>query len=140
MIDKLVNIKLILEFHSTPIGQLVAEWTEKKLLYNLYRLKKIKQVLSLCLTTETIGLSVAEQKSHIKKDAQQTAFAMDSFMADKQFIRYHLHPRRPANISLAELLKLAALFGGMSNQDMAFALSLISKSHQAAFVSIIQNE
>lgn len=58
------------------------DW-EKKLLYNLYRLKKIKQVLSLCLTTETIGLSVAEQKSLIKKDALQTAFAMDSFMADK---------------------------------------------------------
>ena len=57
------------------------------------------------------------------KEALLAAFAQDSFLAYEQFIGRKLRPGEAADVYLADLRRLASLFGGVSDTALACAFA-----------------
>jgi len=119
--------KLIPLFDGTDSGQSVVEWVEKaELVCQLSGVKRIECVVPMRLTGG--AYAVYQQLSDEKranfaciKEALYTAFALNSVTAYKQFAARRLRPGETVDVFLAELRKLAVLFGGMPERGLICA-------------------
>lgn len=121
-----MDLRLIPEFDgsgSAPVG----EWWEKaELVCKLREVKHLEKVIPLRLTGG--AFAVYQQLSNeTKADAAKikeellSAFAQDSFLAYEQFVGRKLRPGEAADVYLADLRRLSALFGGVSDKALSCA-------------------
>ena len=121
-----MDLRLIPEFDGGPSAP-VSEWLEKlELVCRLRGITKLQEVIPLRLTGG--AFAVYQQLSEIDKAdvakikrALLSAFAQDSFVAYEQFVSRRLKPDEAADVYLADLRRLAALFGGVSDTALACA-------------------
>ncbi|KHJ40586.1 zinc knuckle [Trichuris suis] len=124
--DKSVDVKLIPKYDCSA-RQSITEWLEKvELLCRLRGIDDVATVIPLRLTGGAFAvymqLTAEDQKDPAKvKKALTAAFAMDSFVAYEQFVSRKLRADEPPDMFLAELRRLAALFGGVSERALACA-------------------
>lgn len=120
------DVRLIPEFDGSG-KQTVVEWLEKaELVCKLRSVEDVAGVIPLRLTGGAFAvylqMSEADRKVTQKvKDALKTAFAVDPFVAYEQFVSRKLLPGELPDVFLAELRRLAPLFGGMSDKGLACA-------------------
>ncbi|MPC63075.1 hypothetical protein E2C01_057167 [Portunus trituberculatus] len=121
-----LDLRLILEYDGS--GALsVVEWIEKlELICKLHNVSDVASVIPLRLSggAFTIYLQLAEadrKKVEKIKEALLAAFAMDPYIANEQFISRKLQAGESPDVFLAELRRLASLFGGMSEKGLACA-------------------
>ena len=117
------DVRLIPEFdgESAP----VQEWLDKAdLICKLRGETELHTVIPLRLTGGAFSvyqqLSAEEKKDHDKvKDALLRAFAVDRFQAYDEYICRKLRPAESVDVYLADLRRLASLFGGVSDTALA---------------------
>ena len=108
------DLRLIEEYDGTKD---IIEWLEKvELVCKIRDLKDLALVIPLRLTGGAFSvyqqLSTADKASAEKiKAGLKGAFAIDSFTAYEKFIRRHLATGESVDVYLADLKKLAVLFG-----------------------------
>ena len=121
-----MDVRLIPEFDGsglTPVG----EWWEKaELVCKLRGIKQLEKIIPLRLTGGAFAvyqqLSDENKASEARlKEALLAAFAQDSFLAYEQFIGRKLRHGEAADVYLADLRRLASLFGGVSDTALACA-------------------
>ncbi len=123
MSDSAVDIRLIPEFDGASQG--VSEWLEKvELVCELRGVVNKHQIVPLRLTGGAFAvyqqLSAEDNKSYDKvKKALLSAFATDQFCASEQFIARTLKDGESVDVYLADLRRLAALFGGIPDPGLA---------------------
>ncbi|KAK8385694.1 hypothetical protein O3P69_016461 [Scylla paramamosain] len=120
------DLKLILEYDGSGT-QLVVKWLEKlELMCKLRKVDDIASTIPLRLT----GGAFAVYLQLVEEDRKSTekvkavllvTFAVDPYMAYEQFIGRKLHLGESPDVYLAELQRLASLFGGMSDKALACA-------------------
>ncbi|KRZ11570.1 hypothetical protein T4B_2566 [Trichinella pseudospiralis] len=121
-VDKSLDLRLIPEFDGSP-QQSVVEWLEKvELVCKLRDISDVASVIPLRMTGGAFALYLqlnAQDRSSIDKvkEALLAAFPADPFVAYDQFVSRKLGP----NEFLAELRRLATLFGGVSEKALACA-------------------
>ena len=120
------DLKLIPEFDGSS-GHSVAEWLEKlELVCKLRKISDVASVIPLRLTGGAFAvylqLAESDRKSTEKvKEALSAAFAVDQYVAYELFIGRKLRSGETPDVYLAELRRLASLFGGMSDKALACA-------------------
>ncbi|KRY06917.1 Pol polyprotein, partial [Trichinella patagoniensis] len=125
-VDKSLDLRLIPEFDGSP-QQSVVEWLEKvELVCKLRDISDVASVIPLRLTGGAFAVYLqlnAQERSNIDKvkEALLAAFAADPFVAYDQFISRKLGPDESPDVFLAELRRLATLFGGVSEKALACA-------------------
>ncbi|XP_045130851.1 uncharacterized protein LOC123515964 [Portunus trituberculatus] len=120
-----LDLRLIPEYDGSG-AQSVVEWIEKlELICKLRNVSDVASVIPLRLSGGAFAvylqLAEAERKKVEKIKALVGAFAMDSYIAYKQFICRKLQAGESPDVFLAELRHLASLFGGMSEKGLACA-------------------
>ena len=124
--DIITELRLIPEFDGGP-SQPVAEWLDKvELISELRGLKNLHSIVPLRLTGGAFAvyqqLSTEERNSYDSlKQALISAFAVDRFCAYEQFITRKLRNGEAVDVYLADLRRLARLFGGMPDASLACA-------------------
>jgi len=114
------ELRLIPEYGGSA-DQDVVEWLEKaELVCSLRAIAKPETVIPLRLTGGAFAvyqqLPPEEKRDFCKiKQALYTAFASDAFMAYEQFIARKLQTGETVDVFMAELRKLAAPLGGLSD-------------------------
>ncbi|KRZ93282.1 hypothetical protein T08_7336 [Trichinella sp. T8] len=125
-VDKSLDLRLIPEFDGSP-QQLVVEWLEKvELVCKLRDISDVASVIPLRLTGGAFAVYLqlnAQERSSIDKvkEALLAAFAADPFVAYDQFVSRKPGPDESPDVFLAELRRLATLFGGVSEKALACA-------------------
>ncbi|KRY07334.1 Pol polyprotein, partial [Trichinella patagoniensis] len=125
-VDKSLDLRLIPEFDGSP-QQSVVEWLEKvELVCKLRDISDVASVIPLRLTGGAFAVYLqlnAQERSSIDKvkEALLAAFAADPFVAYDQFVSRRLGPDESPDVFLAELRRLATLFGGVSEKALACA-------------------
>ena len=121
-----MDLRLIQEFSGD--GSLnVIEWLEKaELVCSLRGITSMETVLPLRLTGGAFAvyqqLTEEDKRDSGKiKLALRTAFAVDSFTAYELFVSRRLQPGETVDVFLAELRRLAVLFGGLPNKALVCA-------------------
>ena len=121
-----LDLRLIPEFSgdsTTP----VTEWLEKvELVCRLRGVTELEEVIPLRLTAGAFAvyqqIPDADKEDAVKiKEALCAAFAHDSFVAYEKFVSRKLLPFETVDVFLAELRRLAALFGGISDRGLTCA-------------------
>lgn len=120
------DLRLIPEYDGTD-KQSVVEWLEKlELVCKLREVTDVASVVPLRLTGGAFAvyqqLPEADQKKfgEVKK-ALVAAFAVDQFTAYEQFVSRKVRSGESPDVFLAELRRLASLFGGMTDQGLSCA-------------------
>ncbi|KRZ59047.1 hypothetical protein T02_3184 [Trichinella nativa] len=125
-VHKSLDLRLIPEFDGSP-QQSVVEWLEKvELVCKLRDISDVASVIPLRLTGGAFAVYLqlnAQERSSIDKvkEALLAAFATDPFVAYDQFVSRKLGPDESPDVFLAELRRLATLFGGVSEKALACA-------------------
>ncbi|KRZ50123.1 hypothetical protein T02_1604 [Trichinella nativa] len=125
-VDKSLDLRLIPEFDGSP-QQSVVELLEKvELVCKLRDISDVASVIPLRLTGGAFAAYLqlnAQERSSIDKvkEALLAAFAADTFVAYDQFVSRKLIPDESPDVFLAELRRLATLFGGVSEKPLACA-------------------
>ena len=121
------DLKLIPEFDGSG-AQSVTEWLEKlELVCKLQDVSgEVASVIPLRLTGGAFAvylqLPESDRKSAEKvKKALLAAFAADPYVAYDQFVSRKLRPGESPDVYMAELRRLATLFGGMNDKALACA-------------------
>ena len=120
------DLRLIPEFDGSSEHS-VTEWLEKlELVCKLRKISDEASVIPLRLTGGAFAvylqLAESDRKSTEKvKEALLAAFEVDQYMAYEQFISRKLRSGETPDVYLAELRRLASLFGGMSDKALACA-------------------
>ena len=121
------DLKLIPEYDGSGAWSVV-EWLEKlELVCKLQGVGgEVASVIPLRLTGGAFAvylqLSESDRKSAEKvKKALLATFAADPYMAYDQFVNRRLHAGESPDVYLAELRRLATLFGGMNDKALACA-------------------
>lgn len=124
--DKLtIDLRLIPEFDGASLP--VAEWLEKvELVCRLRGITELQNIVPLRLTGGAFSvyqqLGSADKGSYEKiKTALISAFAVDKFIAYEQFVGRRLRDGESADVYLADLQRLAMLFGGITNAGLSCA-------------------
>lgn len=126
MTENNFDLRLIPEYDGSD-KQSVIEWLEKlELVCKIRGITDVASVIPLRLTGGAFAvylqLTDKERKSTEKvKEALVSAFAIDPFMAYEQFAARKLRNGESPDVFLAELRRLASLFGGMSDKGLACA-------------------
>ncbi|KFD60907.1 hypothetical protein M514_13168 [Trichuris suis] len=123
--DRFFDVRLIPEFDGAA-GQSVIEWFEKlELVCRLRGVEDVACVVPLRLTGGAFAVYMElpdqDKQSAVKVKALLSAFAMDPFAAYDEFTMRKLRVREAPDVFLAELRKLASLFGGISEKGLACA-------------------
>lgn len=119
--------KLIPLFDGSDSDLCVQEWIEKvELICRLSGVQRIECVLPMRLSGGAYAvyqqLSEDERRDFACiKSALFTAFALDSVSAWKEFTARKLRPGETVDVYLAELRRLAVLFGGISEKGLTCA-------------------
>ncbi|KRY48689.1 hypothetical protein T03_15204 [Trichinella britovi] len=125
-VDKSLDLRLIPEFEGSP-QQSVVELLEKvELVCKLRDISDVAGVIPLRLTGGAFAVYLqlnAQERSSIDKvkESLLAAFAADPFVAYDQFVSRKLGPHESHDVFLAELRRLATLFGGVSEEALACA-------------------
>ena len=120
-----MDLRLIPEFDGT--SQAVEEWLAKlELTCKLRGITELHTVVPLRLTGGAFAvyqqLTTANKEEYVKiKEALLAAFAADKFIAYEQFIARKLQDGEPVDVYLADLRRLAELFGGISDSALSCA-------------------
>lgn len=120
-----IDLRLIPEFDGAT--QAVAEWIEKlELVCKLRGITNLYAVVPLRLIGGAFSvyqqLSDSDKKDYTKiMDALISAFAADKFMAYEQFTARRLREGESVDVYLAELRRLAGLFGGIPDSGLSCA-------------------
>ena len=130
------DVRLIPEFSGDGT---VSEWLDKvTLICDLRGVSNLTEVIPLRLTGGAFAvyqqLSAADKRDAGKiKTALIAAFADDAFGAYEKFMRRRLSANESADVFLADLRRLAALFGGISDGGLgcAFVAGLPETARQA---------
>lgn len=123
--DLTMDLRLIPEFNGT--GQAVAEWLEKlELVCRLRGVTDLHNIVPLRLTEGAFSvyqqLDSKSKGSYDKiKSALTSAFAVDKFIAYERFISRRLHADESVDVYLADLRRLAVLFGGIPDDGLSCA-------------------
>ncbi len=120
-----MELRLIPEFDGT--SQSVVEWLDK--LELVCRLRGITELYTIVPLRLTGGaFSVYQQLGGTDKDNYDTikaalisAFAADKFVAYEQFVERRLRDGESVDVYLADLRRLAALFGGIPDTGLSCA-------------------
>lgn len=117
------DVRLIPEFDGENTA--VEEWLDKaELICQLRGETELHAVIPLRLTGGAFSvyqqLSAEDKKEHKKvKDALLRAFAVDRFQAYDEYICRKLRQGESVDVYLADLRRLASLFGGVSDTALA---------------------
>lgn len=120
------DLKLIPEYDGSG-KQSVVEWLEKlQLVCKLQGVEEVANVIPLRLTGGAFAvylqLAESDRKSAEKvKTALLAAFAADPYVAYDQFINRRLRAGESPDVYLADLRRLASLFGGLTDKALACA-------------------
>lgn len=120
-----MDLHLISEFDGT--SQEVVEWLVKlELVCKLRDTTELHTVVPLRLTGGAFAvyqqLSSPDKEKYEKiKVALVSAFAADKFVAYEQFVARRLREGESVDVYLANLLRLAELFGGMTDSGLSCA-------------------
>lgn len=121
-----LDLRLIPEFSGDGETS-VTEWIEKvELVCRLRGVTELEEVIPLRLTRGAFAVyqqipdADKEDAAKIKK-ALCAAFAHDSFVAYEKFTSRKLLPSETVDVFLAELRRLSALFGGISERGLTCA-------------------
>lgn len=124
--DKLsMDLRLIPEFDGA--GQGVAEWLEKlELVCRLRGVTDLHNIVPLRLTGGAFSvyqqLKSTDKGNYDKiKSALTSAFAVDKFIAYEQFVGRRLRSEESVDVYLADLRRLAVLFGGIPDAGLSCA-------------------
>ncbi|KFD45894.1 hypothetical protein M514_13232 [Trichuris suis] len=122
--DKSVDVKLIPEYDGSARQSITERLEKVELVCRLRGIDDVATVIPLQLTGGAFAvymqLTAEDQKDPAKvKKALTAAFAVDSFVAYEQFVSRNLRADEPPDMFLAELRRLAALFGGVSERTLA---------------------
>lgn len=123
--DPMLAVRLIPEFDGSSVG--VSEWLDKfELVCQLRGFSEWQNIVPLRLTGGAFcvyqQLSKDDKQIYAKvKEALISAFASDRFCAYEQFIGRKLRDGEAVDVYLADLRRLATLFGGMSDAGLACA-------------------
>ena len=118
------DVRLIPEFSGDGT---VSEWLDKvTLICDLRGISDLTEVLPLRLTGGAFAvyqqLPASDKRDISKiKSALIAAFADDAFVAYEKFMGRRLNPNESADVFLADLRRLSALFGGISDQGLGCA-------------------
>ena len=123
--SQIMDLRLIPEFDG--VSQPVEEWLEKlELVCSLRGITELHAVVPLRLVAG--AFSVYQQlDSKVKMDFKQikaaliAAFAVDKFIAYDQFVTRRLRDGESVDVYLADLRRLAALFGGIPDAGLGCA-------------------
>uniref|UniRef100_A0A5S6QP14 CCHC-type domain-containing protein n=1 Tax=Trichuris muris TaxID=70415 RepID=A0A5S6QP14_TRIMR len=121
-----LDLRLIPEFDGSP-QQSVTEWFQKvELICKLRRVDNLAEVVPLRLTGGAFAVYMEmpdEDKLNAPKvkKALLTSFAMDPFAAYEAFVARRLRAGETPDVFLAELRRLAYLFGGMAESALLCA-------------------
>ena len=121
-----LDLRLIPEFSGDPTTS-VTEWIEKvELVCRLRGVTELEEVIPLRLTGGAFAvyqqIPDADKEDVVKiKEALCAAFAHDSFVAYEKFVSRELLPFETVDVFLAELRRLSALFGGISERGLTCA-------------------
>ncbi|KAK8397100.1 hypothetical protein O3P69_004638 [Scylla paramamosain] len=121
------DMKLIPEYDGS-VAQSVVEWLEKlELVCKLQGVSgEVASVIPLRLTGDAFAvymqLAESDRKSAEKvKKALLATFAADPYLAYDQFVNRRLRAGESPDVYLAELRRLATVFGGMNEKTLACA-------------------
>ena len=131
------DLRLVPEFDGST--QPVSEWLEKlEIVCELLGVTDLHRIVPLRLTEGAFAVFqqlTPEQKQNYAeiKKALTSAFAFDKFQAYEQFVERKLQSGEAVDVYLAELRRLAGLFGGMSDEALgcAFVAGLPQVTRQA---------
>ena len=137
-----LDLRLILEYDGSGT-QSVVEWIEKlELICKLRNVNDVASIIPLRLSGDVFAvylqLDEADRKKTEKiKKALLAAFAVDPYVAYEQFIGRKLQVGESPDVFLAELRRLASLFGGMPEKGLAcaFVAGLLESVQQLLRVS-----
>ena len=123
-----MDLRLIPEFDGSGPTPVSEWWAKAELVCQLRGVKDLEKVIPLRLTGGAFAvyqqLSDEHKASGDKlKEALLAAFAQDPFLAYEQFIGRKLRPGEAADVYLADLRRLASLFGGVSDTALACAFA-----------------
>ncbi|KHJ40404.1 hypothetical protein D918_09545 [Trichuris suis] len=124
--NRFLDLGLIPEFDGST-GQSIAEWYQKlELVRRLRGVEDVACVVPLRLTGGAFAVYLEmpeeDQKSAAKvKEALLSASAMDPSAAYDEFTTRQLRAGEAPDVFLAELRRLAPLFGGISEKGLACA-------------------
>ena len=121
-----MDVRLIPEYDGASTTSVV-EWLDKvELICKLRGIESLEEVIPLRLTGG--AFAVYQQLDEEKKEdaacikqALIAAFERDSFVAYDTFIARRLGPSETVDVYLADLRRLASLFGGVSERALACA-------------------
>ncbi|KRX37479.1 hypothetical protein T05_5558 [Trichinella murrelli] len=121
-VDKSLDLRLIPEFDGSPQQSVKVE-----LVCKLRDISDVASVIPLRLTGGAFAVYLqlnAQERSSIDKvkEALLAAFAADRFVDYDQFVSRKLGPDESPDVFLAELGRLATLFGGVSEKTLACAV------------------
>ena len=120
-----IDVRLIPEFDGSNYG--VSEWLEKlELVCELSGVNDVASVAALRLVGGAFAvyqqLSSADRKEYATiKSALLSAFALDKYQAYEQFVSRKLREGEAVDVYMADLRRMAGLFGGMSDDGLACA-------------------
>ena len=125
-LDRTMDLRLIPEYDGSP-GQPVVEWLEKvELVCSLRGVEDVASVIPLRLTGGAFAVYL-QLAAHDRADvgaikrALLAAFAADSFVAFEQFMARKLSDGEMPDVFLADLRRLASLFGGLPEKALTCA-------------------
>uniref|UniRef100_A0A5S6R0A2 Integrase catalytic domain-containing protein n=1 Tax=Trichuris muris TaxID=70415 RepID=A0A5S6R0A2_TRIMR len=124
--DASLDVRLIPEYDGSS-GQPISEWLDKlQLVCRLRGVDDVTSVIPLRLAGGAFAvysqLPIEHQRNAAKvKAALRAAFEVDSFVAYERFVSRKLGPNELPDAFLADLRRLAALFGGVSEKALACA-------------------
>uniref|UniRef100_A0A5S6QS24 CCHC-type domain-containing protein n=1 Tax=Trichuris muris TaxID=70415 RepID=A0A5S6QS24_TRIMR len=124
--DASLDVRLIPEYDGSS-GQPISEWLDKlELVCRLRGVDDVTSVIPLRLAGGAFAvysqLPIEHQRNAAKvKAALRAAFEVDSFVAYERFVSRKLGPNELPDAFLADLRRLAALFGGVSEKALACA-------------------
>ena len=114
------DLKLIPEFDGSPTGPSVVEWFEKaECICRLCKIKKTTLVIPLRLRKgayavyQQLGDDAGLEEI---KQALYAAFGADPFVTWRRFTKWRLDPGETVDVYLANLRRLATLFGGVNDR------------------------
>lgn len=120
-----MDLRLIPEFDGA--SQAVEEWLEKlELVCKLRGITELHTVVPLRLTAGAFSvfqqLTTSDKEKYEKiKSALISAFAPDKFLSYEQFVARKLKDGESVDVYLADLRRLAELFGGMTDAALSCA-------------------
>ncbi|KRY93010.1 hypothetical protein T4D_12099 [Trichinella pseudospiralis] len=120
-------VSVVCENLPQAIAAMVVEWLEKvELVCKLRDNSDVASVIPLRLTGGAFAVYLqlnSQERSSIDKfkEALLAAFPADPFVAYDQFVSRKLGPDESPDVFLAELRRLATLFGGISEKALACA-------------------